>query len=133
MAAAASAVGLPTALATNGTMVDAAVAARIVAAGFRRVSISFDGPDAPTHDIFRGAGAFEKSIAGFKALRNVGMSMQINTTIAKHNFRKLDETYRLALELGADALHTFMLVPVGCGMSLDAERHAVRRKNTSKR
>lgn len=119
LAAAASAVGLPTALATNGTLVDAAVAAKIVAAGFRRVSISFDGPDAPTHDVFRGAGAFDKSIAGFKALRNAGMSMQINTTIAKHNYRKLDETYRLALELGAEALHTFMLVPVGCGMSLD--------------
>jgi radical SAM protein with 4Fe4S-binding SPASM domain len=83
------------------------------------VSISFDGPDAPTHDLFRGPGAFEKSIAGFKALRAAGMSMQINTTIAKHNFRKLDETYRLALDLGADALHTFMLVPVGCGMTLD--------------
>jgi heme b synthase len=119
LAAAATAVGLPTALATNGTMVDAGMAEKIVAAGFRRVSISFDGPDAPTHDIFRGAGAFEKSIAGFKALRHAGMSMQINTTIAKHNFRKLDETYRLALDLGADALHTFMLVPVGCGMTLD--------------
>ncbi|MGD0768806.1 MAG: radical SAM protein [Tepidisphaeraceae bacterium] len=120
LAAAATAVGLPTALATNGTLVDAAVAGKIVAAGFQRVSISFDGPDAPTHDFFRGAGAFEKSIAGFKALRDAGMSMQINTTIAKHNYRKLDQTYRLALELGADALHTFMLVPVGCGMSLDA-------------
>ncbi|MGD0137729.1 MAG: radical SAM protein [Tepidisphaeraceae bacterium] len=119
LAAAATAVGLPTALATNGTLVDEAVAGKIVAAGFHRVSISFDGPDAPTHDLFRGPGAFEKSIAGFKALRNAGMSMQINTTIAKHNYRKLDETYRLALELGADALHAFMLVPVGCGMSLD--------------
>ena len=119
LAAAATAVGLPTALATNGTLVDAAVAGKIVAAGFRRVSISLDGPDAPTHDFFRGPGAFEKSIAGFKALREAGMSMQINTTIAKHNFRKLDQTYRLALELGADALHTFMLVPVGCGMSLE--------------
>jgi AdoMet-dependent heme synthase len=113
-------VGLPTALATNGTMVDSAMASRIVGAGFRRVSISFDGPDAPTHDIFRGSGAFSEAEAGFKALRSLGMSMQINTTIAHHNFRKLDDTYHLALELGADALHCFMLVPVGCGMSLDA-------------
>ena len=119
LAAAAKAAGLPTALATNGTLVDAAVAKQIVAAGFQRVSISFDGPDAETHDFFRGAGTFDKSITGFKALRDAGMSMQINTTVAKHNYRKLDETYRLALDLGADALHTFMLVPVGCGMSLD--------------
>ncbi len=112
-------IGLMTALATNGTMVDDAVAKRIVDAGFKRVSMSFDGPDADTHDQFRGAGAFDQSIAGFEALRRVGMSMQINTTVAKHNHKKLDETYALSLALGADALHVFMLVPVGCGMSLD--------------
>ncbi|HVT88690.1 MAG TPA: radical SAM protein [Tepidisphaeraceae bacterium] len=112
-------VGLPTALATNGTMINDAMADEILNSGFRRVSISFDGPDAPTHNQFRGDGAFEASINGFKALRRAGMSMQINTTVAKHNFRKLDETYKLAMDLGADALHIFMLVPVGCGMELD--------------
>jgi len=111
--------GIPTALATNGTMVNPDVAELIKDVGFRRVSISFDGPDAPTHDRFRGQGAFAESIAGFKNLRKVGMSMQINTTVAKHNYQKLDETYRLALELGAEALHIFMLVPVGCGAELD--------------
>lgn len=115
----ARALGLPTALATNGTLVDDAMARKIVSAGFRRVSISFDGPDAPTHDLFRGPGAFDQSIAGFKSLRVAGMSMQINTTIARHNVAKLDATYKLALDLGADALHLFMLVPVGCGMELD--------------
>src|SRR5581483_825474 len=112
-------VDIPTALATNGTIMNDEVAAKVRDVGFRRVSISFDGPDAPTHDQFRGDGAFDSSIAGFKALRRVGMSMQINTTIAKHNHKKLDETYKLALDLGADALHIFMLVPVGCGMELD--------------
>jgi radical SAM protein with 4Fe4S-binding SPASM domain len=110
---------LPIALATNGTLIDREMARQIVAAGFRRVSISFDGPDPATHDIFRGPHAFEQSIAGFKHLRSLGMSMQINTTIARHNYAKLDQTYQLALDLGADALHLFMLVPVGCGMSLD--------------
>jgi heme b synthase len=113
--------GILTALATNGTMLDDDSAKRIVDVGFRRVSISFDGPDAPTHDHFRGEGAFNASIAGFKALRRHGMSMQINTTVAKHNHKKLEETYKLALDLGADALHIFMLVPVGCGMDLDPE------------
>jgi len=121
LADAARKVGLPTALATNGTTVNDDVAARIRDAGFRRVSISFDGPDAPTHDQFRGAGAFDASIAGFEALRRIDMSMQINTTIAKHNYKKLDEAYQLALDLGADALHIFMLVPVGCGMDLSPD------------
>jgi radical SAM protein with 4Fe4S-binding SPASM domain len=112
-------VGLPIALATNGTIMNDELAARVRDVGFKRVSISFDGPDAATHDQFRGPGAFDQSIEGFKRLRNVGMSMQINTTIAKHNYRKLDETYKQAMDLGADALHIFMLVPVGCGMELD--------------
>ena len=53
LAAHAQQLGLPTALATNGTLVDAAVAKRIAQAGFRRVSISLDGADAATHDEFR--------------------------------------------------------------------------------
>ena len=112
-------IGIPTALATNGTIVNEQIARRMREVGFRRVSISFDGPDAATHDFFRGDGAFAASVAGFKLFRSAGLSMQINTTVAKHNYKKLDEAYRLALELGADALHIFMLVPVGCGMELD--------------
>jgi heme b synthase len=111
---------LPIALATNGTIMDDKVAARVRDVGFRRVSISFDGPDPATHDKFRGIdGAFESSIRGFRLLREAGMSMQINTTITKHNFHRMDDMYKLALDLGADALHIFMLVPVGCGMSID--------------
>ena len=111
-------VGLPIALATNGTLMNEWTADRIVDTGFQRVSISFDGPDPETHDYFRGDGAFESSVAGFRALRERGVSMQMNTTVAKHNHKKLDAMYRLALDMGADALHIFMLVPVGCGMSL---------------
>ncbi len=112
-------VGLPTALATNGTIMDDRLARRIVDVGFRRVSMSFDGPDPQTHDQFRGIdGAFDATVRGFRTLRKRGMSMQINTTIARHNYTKLDTMYQLALDLGADALHIFMLVPVGCGMEL---------------
>ena len=119
LADAAVQVGLPIALATNGTLVDDVMAKRIVEVGFRRVSMSFDGPDAPIHDGFRGIpGAFDATIRGFNALRKLGMSMQINTTIARHNYPRLDDMGKLALDLGADALHIFMLVPVGCGMEL---------------
>ena len=110
--------GLPTALATNGTLMNEKIAQTIKDVGIRRVSISFDGPDAPTHDSFRGQGAYDSAIAGTKLLRKLGISVQINSTIARHNYQKLDATYRLALDLGADALHLFMLVPVGCGMEL---------------
>ncbi|MCL2648244.1 MAG: radical SAM protein [Phycisphaerales bacterium] len=114
-------VGLPTALATNGTLITEAIARQIVEVGIRRVSISFDGPDAQTHDHFRGkwgGGAFDAAVAGAKLLRKQNISLQINATIARHNYASLDRIYNLALSLNADALHLFMLVPVGCGMEL---------------
>ncbi|MHC4277854.1 MAG: radical SAM protein [Planctomycetota bacterium] len=111
--------GLTVALATNGTLVDAAIAKRIVDAGVQRVSISFDGSDAKTHDEFRKLpGSFDRAIEGFKHLKKLGMSMQINSTIAKHNVHQLKDLYDLAISQGADALHIFMLVPVGCGVEI---------------
>jgi len=112
---------LPTALATNGTMIDQQTAGRIGAAGFRRVSVSLDGADEQTHDSFRAArGAFRLAVAGIGALRNSGQAVQVNCTIASHNVRQLDAVYSLSLRLGAEALHLFLLVPVGCGAEIAA-------------
>jgi radical SAM protein with 4Fe4S-binding SPASM domain len=110
--------GLIVALATNGTLVDAETAGMIKEAGIRRVSISFDGADAETHDIFRGQGAFDLAIAGMGHLRDIGVPYQINTTVARHNVHQMPETLALAKELGAVALHLFLLVPVGCGVEI---------------
>src|SRR6204780_3467188 len=115
--------GLRVALATNGTLVTKHVAQMIVDSGVRRVAISLDGADALTHDTFRGIpGAFDAAIAGFRNLKNLGMSVQINTTIARHNAHQLPQVLDLARSLGADALHTFLLVPVGCGVDIAAEQ-----------
>ncbi len=110
--------GLIVALATNGTLIDAPVARKIQESGVKRVSISFDGADAPTHDIFRGKGAFDKSITGMMHLKEIGVPYQINTTVAKHNVHQMPETLALAKEIGAVALHLFLLVPVGCGVEI---------------
>jgi len=111
--------GFRVALATNGTLVDEATADRIVEAGVRRVSISIDGAAAATHDGFRGVrGSFDGALAGFDRLRARGMSMQINTTVSRHNVDELPEIVTLALEHRADAFHVFMLVPVGCGLQV---------------
>lgn len=110
--------GLIVALATNGTLIDRSVAQKIKDSGIRRVSVSFDGADADTHNIFRGSGAFERSIAGMGHLAEVGVPYQINTTVARHNSHQMPETLKLAKGLGAEALHLFLLVPVGCGMEI---------------
>lgn len=111
--------GLPVALATNGTLIDEHIAHVIVDTGIRRVAISIDGADEDTHDKFRRQpGSLAAAMRGFRNLRRLGMSMQVNCTITRHNIHQLDRLYELALSLGADALHLFMLVPVGCGVQI---------------
>ncbi len=114
--------GFRMALATNGTLVDAAVARRIRAAGFSRIAVSLDGAIADTHDRFRRLpGSHARALQGLRHLREEGLSVQINSTIARHNVSELPALLELAMAIGADALHIFMLVPVGCGVTI-AER-----------
>jgi radical SAM protein with 4Fe4S-binding SPASM domain len=111
--------GLRVALATNGTLVTKEVARKIVDSGVKRVSISLDGADAATHDSFRGIpGAFDQAVQGLRNLKELGMSVQINMTIARHNAHQLPAVLENARALGADALYTFLLVPVGCGLGI---------------
>ncbi len=108
--------GLMTALATNGTLIDRNLAARIAAAGFDRVSVSLDGADADTHNQLRGQpGSFERAMDALGYLRAVGVPTQVNCTIARHNQHQLADMVRLGEQMGVVAVHYFLLVPVGCG------------------
>lgn len=123
IAARASSAGLPLALATNGTLIDSSVAKSIAKSGVRRVSVSLDGADSATHDGFRMLdGSFEAALRGIEELKKAGLSVQINTTIARHNYRQVESLYQLALAIEVDALHIFMLVPVGCGVQIADEQ-----------
>lgn len=124
--------GIRVALATNGTLVDEAMAERIKDAGIVRVSISLDGADAATHDAFRGqAGAFDAARRGIRCLQQVGVSTQINTTVSRHNAHQLPEMLELARRLKVDAFHLFLLVPVGCGLTI-AENQSVSAEDAER-
>ena len=119
LAACASECGLPVAVATNGTISDSGVAAALKKAGVRRVSVSVDGVSAVTHDRIRGvAGAFEGAVRGLRTLRVAGLSTQVNMTVCRGNRSEIAGMFRLAACEGADAVHLFVLVPVGCGLDL---------------
>ena len=123
IAAEATRLGLRVALATNGTLVDDAVAAQVRAAGIVRASISLDGPNPAIHDTFRGReGSFELAVAGLKRLQAAGLVTQINTTVTRHNVDALPRLLELALDLRVKALHVFLLVPVGCGVEISDEQ-----------
>ncbi|MBI4063885.1 MAG: radical SAM protein [Elusimicrobia bacterium] len=110
--------GLPVALSTNGTLVDAARAAKIKESGVYYASISLDGARPATHDQFRGKGNYERAILGMMHMTNLGVKVQINFTVTKQNVEQVPEMYQLAHSLGAAALYLFLLVPVGCGVQI---------------
>jgi len=108
--------GIKPALATNGTMIDDAMAKRIKNSGIQRVSVSLDGATGEVHNKLRlQEGSFEAALEGIGNLRRNDVPFQINVTITKYNAHQLDDMFELAKSLGAVAVHIFMLVPVGCG------------------
>ncbi|HEY3298961.1 MAG TPA: radical SAM protein [Armatimonadota bacterium] len=110
---------LKTALATNGTLITADVARQITDSGISRVSVSIDAADAASHDAFRRVdGAFHSAWRGVDYLKEQQIPFQVNTTVARHNFARLQDVLDLAVERGAVALHLFLLVPTGCGKEI---------------
>lgn len=119
LAAYGTARGLRMVMATNGTLVDAAVAKNLIRSGIGRVSISIDGKDAAAHDTLRGVpGAFAGAMKGIAALKGAGMEFQINTTVTADNLGEIKDILRLAVDVGAAAHHIFLLVPTGRGRKL---------------
>lgn len=110
--------GLPIALATNGTLVDAAMARRIKDAGIYYASVSLDGSQAFTHDRFRGEGAYEKTLQGIRYMQEAGIKVQVNFTVTKMNVREVPKAYDIARQNKCIALYLFLLVPVGCGIQI---------------
>jgi len=115
--------GIPFAIATNGALVDAAMTKMLASYGPHRISVSIDGSRASTHDDFRGQkGSFDKAVNALKLFRAAGISTQINCSVSTKNVFEREQVVELARELGEDALHFFLLVPVGCGAELPDTR-----------
>ena len=114
--------GLRPVMATCGTLLTVEKAQEIREAGVERISVSIDGPDAESHDRFRGIpGAYAGTMKGIEAAKAGGLEFQVNTTVTRTNMNDLDAILAHAVELGAAAFHPFLLVPTGRGKELQAE------------
>ncbi|WP_345039830.1 TIGR04053 family radical SAM/SPASM domain-containing protein [Georgenia daeguensis] len=88
-------------------------------AGVNALSLSLDGADAATHDGFRRVPhTFDRTIAGWRAARELGMKVQINTTVARHDVHQLADIAALVRQEGALTWSGFLLVPTGRGADL---------------
>ncbi len=107
--------GLRMAVSPSGTgRLTRAALEKLYAAGCRRISLSIDGPDAATHDAFRGVkGAFLRTVNAAHDAKEIGLELQVNTTIGKHNNTRIPEMAALMPDLGARMWSAFFLVPTG--------------------
>ena len=115
----AKACGLEVALTPSATPLatkDALIRAK--EAGVRRLGISLDGPDAETHDAFRGwSGSFDRTMAMIAEANSIGLPVQINTSITARNVGCVDRMAELLADTGIVMWSVFFLVPVGRGSS----------------
>ena len=114
--------GLPVALTPSATPLatrDALQKAK--EAGVRRLGISLDGADAETHDSFRGwQGSFERTLQMLLDARQLGLPVQVNTSITRRNFGQIDALAALLSTQSIAMWSVFFLIPVGRG--IDEER-----------
>ncbi|MFP4654328.1 MAG: heme b synthase [Methanohalobium sp.] len=114
--------GLRVVMATNGTLVTSDIAEKLKQSGVQRVSISIDGATSDTHDGFRGLpGAFKGALNGIEIFKKIGIGVQINTTITKRNIQEIPDIFEFTKNIGAEALHIFMLVPTGRGKEIEED------------
>jgi heme d1 biosynthesis radical SAM protein NirJ len=111
----AKAMGFYTALSSNGTLIDKAMVGRIADINFDYVGISLDGLR-ETHDRFRRSpGAFDKSLAGIRLLRNAGLKVGMRFTMTQDNAHELPALLALVEEERIDRFYFSHLNYAGRG------------------
>ena len=120
--------GLRTVLSTNGTLIDSAVADKLVEVGVKYVGISIDGQE-EFHDEFRQVkGSFRAAVAGVENCRKAGIKTGLRFTITKSNFRQIPAVLNIAASVGVRRICFYHLIRTGRAKSLEGQ--ALRPEQT---
>ncbi len=96
-------------------------------AGIRRIALSLDAPRPEIHDAFRQVpGSWQRTMDILHRAQDVGLSVQVNTTVSKHNVDSLHEMVPFIQEVNAVQWSVFFLVPTGRAQiqnMISAEQH----------
>ncbi|GAA0250558.1 TIGR04053 family radical SAM/SPASM domain-containing protein [Saccharothrix mutabilis subsp. mutabilis] len=91
------------------------------AAGARAISLSLDGAGPRTHDGFRGVpGVHDLTTRAWDAAADLGLKVQINTTVTRDTVNELPEIAAQVRDRGAMLWSVFFLVPTGRGRELSS-------------
>jgi radical SAM protein len=84
------------------------------AAGVTRMAISLDGPDAASHDDFRGVpGTFDRAMFALEHARDIGLDTQLQTTVTQRNRARLPEMAEIAKAVRTRMWSLFFLIVTG--------------------
>ncbi len=110
-------IGLPIAVSPSGTpLLNRENLLRLKEAGAKAISLSIDGSSPEIHDNFRRVqGSYQMTVNGWQAAREIGLKLQLNTTVTRYNLEDLPNIFRLVQELGVMTWSVFFLVPTGRG------------------
>ena len=110
-----SAEGVRFTLSTNGTLIDASMAAALATAGVIYAGVSIDG-DEQTHDLLRRQkGAYRGAVAGLANLGEAGVRRGVRFTITPDTYPQLDSVLDLVVSDHIDRICIYHLVPSGRG------------------
>lgn len=114
-------IGLPIAVSPSGTpLLNRENLQRLKDAGAKAISLSIDGSTPEIHDNFRRVdGSFRMTVAGWQAAREIGLKLQLNTTVTRYNLYDLPNIFRLVQDIGVMTWSVFFLVPTGRGRMED--------------
>ena len=122
--------GMRAVLSTNGTLIDAGVAARLKAAALSYVGVSLDGLK-DVNDEFRGvAGAFDRAVAGIRNSLAARLKVGLRFMMTRRNAAEIDGIFDLLRDEGIPRVCFYHLVYAGRGTSLmdeDLDHEATRR------
>jgi len=106
-------------IATNGSLIDDAMAERLILEGPSQIALSLNSATAAVHDETRGRnGSFDEVVRAVKHLQRARSThgrptrIHIHTIISKRNYRELEALHQFALtELGVDRISMGFLQP----------------------
>jgi len=88
--------------------------------GITRMAISVDGPDAETHDSFRGVpGTFDRAMFALRHARDIALDTQFQTTVTRRNMNKLAQVAERVAEVRSRMWSLFFLVVTGRALADD--------------
>ena len=114
-------IGLAAAVSPSGTpLLNRENLLKLKEAGTKAISLSIDASTAERHDDFRQVpGSYDLTVRGWQTAREIGLKLQVNTTVTRYNLTDLPHLFKLVQELGAMTWSLFLLVPTGRGLQTD--------------